>query len=385
MGSGLIGVNPYDNNAWSGSSRFFFQECARQGFLHRAFGVEVESRYRMPLLLRNFSLNKDVWRQNFYLDTRYYGLLSERLAVELTDEDLDHPLIQIGGIYDLKPRLPPTAMVYSYHDGNLAQALKSPYFPKAISKRKLQKALDYEKHVYENLDLIFTMSDYLKNSFVEDFGVCAEKVRTIGAGINLEPIPPARDKDYERMSIVFVGADFYRKGGFDVLKAFKQIRDVYPAATLDIVGPRKLVIDPDYASGVVYHGFLEKRDPYQRRKFEQILSAATLFVMPSLYEPFGIAPLEAMANQIPCILTNAWAFPEMIVAGINGELVEPGNIKELVEKMITTLKNPDKLKRMGIAGREMVLRKYTWESVVRNLAREVAEFIDRSSCLELGE
>lgn len=371
MGSGLIGRDPYEENAWSGSSRYFFQECDRRGVLHRAFGVEVRHAYRVPLILRNFSFDRRQWRHQFYLDTKYYELLSKCIVDALTREDLEHAVLQIGGIYNLKQLIRAKANVYSYHDGNLAQAFKSPYFPTGISRARIQKALDYEKSVYENLDMIFTMSDYLKDSFINDFKIEEKKIKTIGAGINLDPIPEVSKKDYGSTTLTFIGVDFHRKGGLDVLRAFRSVREKYPKATLNVVGPRNLTIASEYASGVIYHGFLSKRDPAQKERLEKILRDSVLFLMPSHYEPFGIAPLEAMTYQIPCVLTDAWAFPEMVKPGVNGDLVKLGDVNELTDKIIDLLQNPDQLQTMGKAARESVLRKYTWQHVVSELIKEI--------------
>ena len=102
--------------------------------------------------------------------------------------------------------------------------------------------------MYQDIDLIFTMSDYLRRSFIEDFAVPPAKIRTIGAGVNLEQIPGPRNKDYEQKKILFVGADFERKGGLELLRAFKMVRSVFPDAQLFIAGPRDLKI-PEGSKG----------------------------------------------------------------------------------------------------------------------------------------
>jgi starch synthase len=382
MGSGLIGTDPYGENAWSGCSRYFFSECDQQGILHRAFGIEVGNLKRIPLILKNYSPKRDLWRQKFYLDTRYYECLSKAIVSSLAPADRSCALLQIGGIYNLKELLPANARVFSYHDGNLAQFLKSPYFPGEISRARIRRALEYERCVYQNNDMIFTMSEYLRNSFVNDFGVDPKKVRTIGAGINLDSVPKVKKKDYEKKNILFLGADFERKGGMDLLRAFKIVRSVHPTAKLNIIGPRNLHIAADLCAGVVYHGFLSKKNPVEGRKFNEIMEGSSLFVMPSLYEPFGIAPLEAMVYQIPAILTDAWAFPEMVTPGTNGDLVTCGSVNELAEKMIGVLANPERLQRMGEAAREMVLRKFTWQAVVNNLVRQIRAEPERNMALD---
>lgn len=372
MGSGLIGTDPYHENAWSGSSRHFFTECGTQGLLHRALGVDVHPMLRIPLMLRNFSPDRDLWRQKFYLDTTYYELLSRAIGRSLQASDRDHDVLQIGGIYHLRTLVPASCRLFSYHDANLAQAMRNPQFPQNLSKRRVSRALDYERRVYDSVDLIFTMSDYLKHTFIEYFRVEERRIRTIGAGINWEALPDvASTKAYDTKKLLFVGVDFERKGGVELLKAFRTVRSAHPSAELYIVGPRALRIPHDLAPGVVCVGHLSKKSPVEKQRFAELLATSSLFVMPSLYEPFGIAPLEAMAHQIPAVLTDAWAFPEMVEPGVNGELVQAGDIRDLADKVIALLDDPDKLRKMGEAGRILVLEKFTWPAVVGRLRKEV--------------
>lgn len=369
MGSGLIGTDPFEENAWSGSSKYFFRECDRRGILARAFGVEVANQIRIPLMLRNFSFDRELWRQRFYLDTSYYRQLGLEIVRNLSESERCGSVLQIGGIYDLKPLLSPGSTVFSYHDGNLAQALRSPVFPKGLSKSAIDKALAFEHRVYSNLDHIFTMSEYLRQSFIDDFGVPERKVHAIGAGVNLDEIPTTSEKNYASKAIVFVGSDFERKGGMQLLQAFRIVRQRHGDASLHVIGPRALEIPTEVAEGVTYHGFLSRRDAGQGETFEAVMRRACLFVLPSLYEPFGIAPLEAMLYEIPCVLSDAWAFPEMVSPGVNGALVEPGSVDQLAETISELLDDPDKMKAMGQAARRRVLDCYTWGSVVERLAR----------------
>ena len=85
--------------------------------------------------------------------------------------------------------------------------------------------------------------------------------------------------------------------------------------------------------------------------------------MPSLYEPFGIAPLEAMIHQVPCLVTNGWGLKETVVEGQTGGLVECGSVDDLTEKLVHFLKDPDRLRKMGELGRARALE-FTWEKVV---------------------
>jgi glycosyltransferase involved in cell wall biosynthesis len=372
MGSGLIGDDPYHEASWSGSSQHFFRECSAQGILQRAFGVEVNEVLRRTLMLRNFSADRGLWRRKFYLDITYYDLLARKITGGLRDEDRDCDVLQIGGIYNLRPLLSSDRRLFSYHDANFAQALSSPEFPREISPKRIARVMKYERDVYDGIDVIFTMSDYLRSTFIESFGVAPSRVKTIGAGINFESLPEVTaHKTYDTKKLLFIGANFQRKGGPQLLQAFQQVRTAHPSAELYIVGPRNLTLPAEVSAGVVYVGFLSKKDPAQMRRLAEILATASLFVMPSLYEPFGIAPLEAMAHGIPAVLTNAWAFPEMVTPGVNGELVKVGDAGDLAEKLIALLNDPSRLAAMGAAGRAIVESRFTWPVVVGRLKAEL--------------
>lgn len=372
IASGNIGRDPFDKKSWSGCSRFFFGACYKAGILERAFGTEAPYYQRIPLMLKNISIEKRVWREKFYLDTKYYSALTNAIKKEIQISDFLFNFIQIGAIYNVPSIVGGKSKCYSYHDGSLLQRIKSPYFPKEIPDEIIESALDYEKRVYQGVSKIFTMSEYLRKSFIQDLEMPRDKVVNIGGGINLDTIP-ARflEKRYDKKNILFVGADFFRKGGFLLLKAFSAVKDVFPESSLSVIGHSQLPIDESLTRGVRLLGFLDRSDPTQNKIYEEAFKDASLFVMPSLYEPFGFAPLEAMVHEIPCILTNRWAFPEFITPGEEGDLVECEQVDDLIEKIKTLLKNPDQLCFMGKKARLKVLEKYTWERVVENLSQAI--------------
>ena len=372
IGSGLIGTDPFDSCSWSGSSRFFFNTCIRYGILKRAFGVEVEKYRRFKMMLRHFSLDVPLWKHKFYLDVKYYDALTREISKQLKLSDFSCNMLQLGGIYDVPGIMKGKTKCYSYHDGNLAEMLRSPYMPKNIPRAMIDKALNFEKIVYKNMTTIFTMSEYLRHSFIYDFGIKESRVKNIGAGINLDKIPPIMEKSYDNQEVLFIGVDFIRKGGFQLLEAFHHLKQSLPRAKLHIIGPdpKPLDIDTKFLKGVEFHGNLSKQKSDERNVFEDTIARCSLFVMPSLYEPFGIAPLEGMVYQIPCILTNRWAFPEMVQEGFNGNLVPCNDIEALYEAMKSMLRNPDLLRKMGESARSFVLENYTWDIVVKRLIKE---------------
>jgi starch synthase len=110
-----------------------------------------------------------------------------------------------------------------------------------------------------------------------------------------------------------------------------------------------------------------------RRQAVQLLSHATVFVCPSVYEPFGLINLEAMACGLPVVATAVGGIPEIVVEGVTGHLVpvpEGGGLgAALAEPVAALLADPGKAKAMGAAGRQRVLEHFTWESIAHETAR----------------
>jgi len=221
--------------------------------------------------------------------------------------------------------------------------------------------------VAQEMTSVFTFSEYLRKSFIVDFGLDEKRVFNVGGGVNVEKIPAApAGKNYESQEILFVGVDFERKGGNELLSAFRIVRGTLPNAQLHIVGPHRLPCGADQP-GITFHGNLDKSIPAQRSELYHLYESASVFVLPSKYEPFGVAPLEAMLFQLPCVVTDGWALREFVVPGVNGLLVEKGSVDSLVAGLLRLLNAPGELAEMGRRGREMVVENYSWPKVVTKM------------------
>jgi starch synthase len=105
-----------------------------------------------------------------------------------------------------------------------------------------------------------------------------------------------------------------------------------------------------------------------RPEIIQLLSHSTVFVCPSVYEPFGLINLEAMACGLPVVATAVGGIPEVVVDGSTGFLVEvasggKGLGAALAERVNEVLKNPALATKMGTAGRKRVVEEFSWKSV----------------------
>lgn len=102
-----------------------------------------------------------------------------------------------------------------------------------------------------------------------------------------------------------------------------------------------------------------------RRDIPALLPLLDIFVLPSLYEGFGIAILEAMAAGRPVIATETGGIPEVVIHRETGLLVPPGNPEALADAIQWVLSHPEDAKALGARGRERAYKHFSIEAVVR--------------------
>jgi glycosyltransferase involved in cell wall biosynthesis len=206
---------------------------------------------------------------------------------------------------------------------------------------------------------VFTWSEFARRSFIEDYGCDPERVVASGAGANvvLDEVP---DRTGQPPLAVFVGYAFERKGGRALLEAWTEVERRVPEARLVIAGPREPVPSP--ARNVSWVGAADWKT------VTALYRQATVFVLPSLFEPLGLVFLEAMGNGLPVVATDCCAMPELVIDGVTGRLTPPGDAPALAEALVELLGDADRAAAMGRAGHDAVLERHTWEHVGRRMA-----------------
>jgi glycosyltransferase involved in cell wall biosynthesis len=225
-----------------------------------------------------------------------------------------------------------------------------------------------EQEVARGARFVFTYSEFARRSFVEDYGCAPERVITAGAGAHL-PASPDAESGAGRPTALFVGMDFERKGGPVLLEAWQLVERELPDAELLVAGPRRRI--PSAARNVRWLGRVG------REEVAALYRSATVFVLPSLYEPFGLVVLEAMSAGLPVVASDCCALPELVEPGVTGELVEPGSPDALAAALVRLLADPWRAAEQGRAGRERLRARHTWsraaEKVAAGLEAAVAE------------
>jgi glycosyltransferase involved in cell wall biosynthesis len=371
----IVGVSPgepFDRRTWSGASHHLFRALDDKHALAGVVSAAAPDSVDLAAKALAFWPERERWRERYELSPLLRAVTS-RVASRRINRLAAGPaaLLQIGAWYDPGTRMhPPPLLRCSYHDANLPLVIREAAWPKDPTARHVRRVLDREQRLADRRDLIFTMSDWLRESFIEDFGQQPGKVVTVGAGANAPELPRAiPGRSYDSPRFLFVGFTFELKGGEELLHAFRTVRAELPAAELWIVGPEP----GDPAPGVRWWGKVDRRTPAGDAEMKRLHTDATAFVLPSRYDSFPNVFLEAMAYGLPCIGSNAGGIPEMVDHGHTGLIVPRRDADRLAGAMLELAADPARARAMGEAGFRRIHERFTWDRVADRMLDAIGE------------
>jgi glycosyltransferase involved in cell wall biosynthesis len=194
---------------------------------------------------------------------------------------------------------------------------------------------------------IIAISNFVKESVIECFHVSKEKINVIYNGVNTDrfiriKLPENRNTIVE---IIYIGRLYKEKGVQNILKALSRLDINY---YFRIVGDG---LYRDKLEDITEQYNLKDKVEFcgKRTNVPELLWQSDIFIhMPDLEEGFGISVIEAMAAGKVCIVANSGAMSEIITDGVNGFMVEKGNIQELSEKIneVAVQINTDVIKKI---------------------------------------
>ncbi len=305
------------------------------------------------------------WNTGFAFDA-HARRAGEALAALRPEPDL---VLQNGALFS--PGFPPRFPYALLLDHTRALAEASPAWPSAGLRPPLEYGHAWfarEAALYRGAAALACFSVNVARSLVRDYGADPARVAVVGGGANVfREKAPRRD---DGRTIAFVGRDFARKGGPVLLEAFARVRRAHPKARLLVAGavaPPRASIPP----GVFFLGGISLAE------LPAFLSQATVFALPTLREPFGIAFLDAMACGVPCVGTRVEAVPEIVRDGETGLLVPPGDPVGLALALERLLDDPVLARAMGARGRARVFAGALWSHVAARLERVLEGAIAR--------
>ncbi len=233
------------------------------------------------------------------------------------------------------------------------------------------------QYVTKHAHVLITDSEYSKQDLIKYFHTPDEKIHVILPAADekcwshsTERIQINIEEKYgiEQPYILYVGKHHPYKNISTLLQAYNTHREMYEEFQLVIAGKRDnrrkdLYITArtlDSGKYIVFTDFVPEEELFE------LYRRARLFVFPSLYEGFGLPPLEAMACGVPVIASNAASLPEVV--GDAAIQVDPLNVREFANAMRTVLTDPERwntLKQKGLRRAQH----FSWETAAKQLLR----------------
>jgi glycosyltransferase involved in cell wall biosynthesis len=200
------------------------------------------------------------------------------------------------------------------------------------------------------------------------------KVEVLYNAVPTYKVNPRSDK---ARNVLFLGRLGKRKGTYDLLQAIKNIDEEIPknirfylCGDGDVEGVKKEIDKLEISKRIAYIGWINADEK------KQIYKDIALNVLPSYNEGLPMSILETMAYGIPSITTNIASIPEVVFDGNNGFLIEPGNIKQLSDKLKLIL-NDDKLcKDMGNRAYRLITDKFALSTHIAHLKNIYASVLE---------
>jgi len=305
---------------------------------------------------------------NYWLPLAWRFGIVLRTITKQEPFDLAHFVDAREALFAPRGILPLVGTVNDYYPAScpLNPMLLKPYYVEWTSRWVYWRTVRLLEHMaYQKIDSIISNTEYVKQILVPAYRLPPKKIDVIHYGLEDTTVEDPIELEGSP-SILFVGANFQRKGLPQLLRALAIVRHHLPGVFLHIVGndARQNRMESLASElGVINNvRFMGGRPNEEVRRMKP-----AMFVMPSLIEGFGIVFLEAMLAGVPVIGGRTGGTVELITDGKNGFTVPPGNIEDLAKKILL-IENDKALRKHFIQEGKLTAQQYTVERMVENTA-----------------
>lgn len=226
--------------------------------------------------------------------------------------------------------------------------------------------------IYESWKVI-CCSKYMKGELQHVFQVPGDKISIIPNGVNTAAFQPKnqshRREDYaspDERIVLYVGRLVREKGVQVIIDAIPHVLRYHPNTKFIIAGRgpyqgtlRNQAVATGVSNRIYFTGYVNDN------LRNTLYSWASVAVIPSLYEPFGIVALEAMAARAPLVVSDTGGLGEIVRHGVDGLKAYPGNSQSLADMIIWLLNDPNQAEKMKLEAYERVQREYNWLEIAR--------------------
>jgi glycosyltransferase involved in cell wall biosynthesis len=203
-------------------------------------------------------------------------------------------------------------------------------------------------HLFQQAARLLPWSNWAAASLAADYGVNQQVIEVFPPGVDLEVWCPAPPTPRRAVRILFVGGDFYRKGGSLLLEAFSML----PAGMAELALVTRSAVPTQ--EGVVVYQNMRPNSP----QLVALYQSSDVFTLPTRAEAFGISAVEASATGLPVVSTAVGGLTDIVVHGETGMLLRTGDPRELADHLYALAGDSDLRRRLGAAARSRAESKF---------------------------
>ncbi len=253
------------------------------------------------------------------------------------------------------------------------QAAKSPL--KKLGIKRWYSFVDMQIKVASQLSHFITDSQMSLREILDGFNLKAEQFKVIYCGVDQDIFKENRQGPRHAGRILVINSgDTPLKGLRFLMEAVAELRKTREIELVIVGEP----MHNGYTQGLMRSLKLEDCARYtgkiDTKELVNYYSSATMLVIPSQYEGFGLPAVEAMACGTPVISTTAGALPEVV--GDAGILIPAGDTRAIIESVTALLDDENRRRELGEKGRQRVARLFNWDNTARETADYYKEAID---------
>jgi len=307
-----------------------------------------------------------------------FGLRAQRyLRARLQAFDIVHDNQSLSyGLWAIHKKVPTIATIHHPITIDRKIAIQAESTPlKKMKQWRWHSFIGMQKRVSRSLPRIITVSRSARDDICRDFNMRPGQFRIVPNGINTDlfyPIP-AIERKTNRI-IVTNSADTPLKGLLFLFRAVAELVQTRNVEVTVIGIPKengrivKLIRQLGIGHLIHFTGRIDNGE------FVRQYARATVAVVPSVYEGFGLPVGEAMACGVPVISTTGGALPEVV--GDAGILVPPADHRALARAILEILADPARAAQLGLAGYQRVQQHFTWSKAAEHTVAAYREVID---------
>jgi glycosyltransferase involved in cell wall biosynthesis len=237
-----------------------------------------------------------------------------------------------------------------------------------------QMIYDIEREGMERADKVIAVSHYTRNIIISRYGISGDKVEVVYNGVERNGSWALGETgiDKDEKIVLFLGRITMQKGPEYFLQAAKKVLEIMDNVKFVMAGSgdmmhRAIEMAAELGIGrkVLFTGFLRGED------VQKIYKMADLYVMPSVSEPFGIAPLEALDNDVPVIISKQSGVSEVLMHALK---VDFWDVNEIANKIIAVLKYPPLQMTLRNHG-NFEVRRLRWKDSAAKCAKIYGEML----------